>query len=225
VSDGPQTANLKFHAPVPERLAVHISVDLEQVRNNTFRPHFVWNGRGTSLANSSPGLRKHFRPSPIGRESRLCTYLCTTMGKRRLGCTPLGRSLGARAGQARDAGGGLMKKYVPKPRAKLRVGRNSKGELGVKQAMPGEVLREGKPRAPVVGDWHVLRDSTGLPPPENAHARSGETTGVQSRIDGDGIGYVVRPRPVWQVARADRKPPRLRPPYLLPTLMRVDRYE
>jgi hypothetical protein len=36
--------------------------------------------------------------------------------------------------------------------------RDAKGKLRVEQAMPSELLREGKHRAPVVGDWHVLRE-------------------------------------------------------------------
>jgi hypothetical protein len=33
------------------------------------------------------------------------------------------------------------------------------GKLRVEQAMPSALLRAGKHKAPVVGDWHVLRDA------------------------------------------------------------------
>jgi hypothetical protein len=42
----------------------------------------------------------------------------------------------------------------------LSTERNAKtGKLVVQQAMPSALYREGKHRAPVVGNWHVLREA------------------------------------------------------------------
>jgi hypothetical protein len=44
VSEAPQT--LTFKHRFRSGALCRVAVDLEAVRNGTFRPHFVWNGRG-----------------------------------------------------------------------------------------------------------------------------------------------------------------------------------